>query len=631
VVAELGACLELVLQLQQLQQPDSPNTPSPIVIEWPQGTPLQVVTGFDAKALRLSVGTDPQGWFALSGELAVDATQVVALTELLALVAASPHRFIPLSPGRFLALTERFRAQLATLSKVVESRKNKLLLHPWAGQLLEPLADDATLDAAPGYRKHVEARHEAARATPAVPRAFKATLRDYQRDGFRWLARLGTLGVGACLADDMGLGKTVQALALLVSRAKAGPQLVVCPTSVVGGWLDEATRFAPTLRFASLASVDRTQAITNAGPLDVLVVTYGLLQIEVEALASQRWQTVILDEAQAIKNPDSQRAKAASRLSAAFRVALTGTPIENRLDELWSLFHFLVPGLLGSRRSFAERFGPGVDRRERIALRQLVHPLMLRRTKSEVLDELPPRTDMLIEVDLGEREAALYEALRQRALTALAAQPDELAGPRRFRVLAEITRLRRACCHPRLVLDDGASDEGLVDSAKLAALAELVTDLREGGHRALIYSQFVDHLQVVREWVEQEGIAYQYLDGSTPMGQRQERVRAFQAGEGELFLISLRAGGTGLNLTGADFVIHLDPWWNPAVEDQASDRVHRIGQERPVTVVRLIARHSIEERILALHRDKRELADELLAGADSAAHLTVDALIALIA
>jgi len=623
---------ELLLELSALG-------PS-IVVEWPAGKPIQVVGTADAQALRLKIDAGSGGWFELSGELSVEVDRVLELGELLRLVADSPHRFVALSPGRFVALTERFRDQLASLAKLTHAQKRggRLALHPWAGSALEPMAEEAgSLTASPLWRKAVAARHEVAQFEPSLPTTLKATLRDYQHDGFRWLARLARLGAGACLADDMGLGKTLQSLALLVHRGATGPQLVVCPTSVIGGWLDEAARFAPTLRCEVFGSGDRARAIAEAGPFDVLLVSHGLLQSEAELLAGREWETVVIDEAQAIKNPDTLRAKAAFGLRAGFRVALTGTPIENRLDDLWSLFQFLVPGLLGTRASFSERFARPIsearDATARAALKQLVRPLLLRRTKAEVLDELPERTEMVVRVDLGSEEAALYEALRQRALASLASHAAEPSGQRRLRVLAEITRLRRACCHPRLVLSEGdalAAGISLGSSAKLLALAELVSELRDGGHRALIYSQFVDHLQVVREWLDAQAISYQYLDGGTPQRQRQDRVRAFQAGEGELFLISLRAGGTGLNLTGADFVIHLDPWWNPAVEDQASDRIYRIGQERPVTVVRLIVRASVEERIMALHRSKRELAADLLEGADAAAKLDVDALMALI-
>jgi SNF2 family DNA or RNA helicase len=336
----------------------------------------------------------------------------------------------------------------------------------------------------------------------------------------------------------------------------------------------------------------------------------------------------VLDEAQAIKNAETQRARATQTLRAGFRLALTGTPVENYLDELWSLFSFVNPGVLGSREGFQKRFARPIERDKdpnaRQALRALIRPFLLRRTKAAVLSELPPRTEQTMHVEMTEPERAFYEALRQRSLERIAAS-DAPEGKRKIQILAEITRLRRACCNPGLI--DAAAG---VPSGKLTAFLELVEELIRNRHRALVFSQFVGHLELVRAALDARGIRYEYLDGGTPSAERERRVAAFQAGEAALFLISLRAGGTGLNLTAADYVVHLDPWWNPAVEDQASDRAHRIGQKRPVTIYRLIMEDSIEERILALHRDKRDLATELLDGTETAARLSEEALLDLI-
>jgi SNF2 family DNA or RNA helicase len=347
---------------------------------------------------------------------------------------------------------------------------------------------------------------------------------------------------------------------------------------------------------------------------------------EQERLAAVSFTMAILDEAQAIKNADTQRAAASRRLNAGFRLALTGTPVENDLEELWSLFAFVNPGLLGGRDRFHRRFVTPIardnDANAKAALRALVRPFLLRRTKAQVLTELPSRTEQTLWIEREPEERAFYEALRRRALERL----DEV-GPERTRIhiLAEITKLRQACCNPNLATPDCE-----VPSAKLEAFLDLVENLREGRHRALVFSQFVGHLSRMRAALDAKGVSYQYLDGSTPAAEREKRVAAFQAGAGELFLISLKAGGFGLNLTAADYVIHLDPWWNPAVEDQASDRAHRIGQLRPVNIYRLIVKDSIEERIVALHRQKRDLADALLEGADASARLSQDDLIDLI-
>jgi len=363
--------------------------------------------------------------------------------------------------------------------------------------------------------------------------------------------------------------------------------------------------------------------------MDVLVLSYGLLHQEADRLAEIEWRMVVFDEAQAIKNAETRPAQAGQRLKAHFRVALTGTPIENYLDELWSLFAIVNPGLLGARESFGRRFVTPIERNRDASalqsLRALVRPFMLRRTKSAVLSELPPRTEVTLEVDLPEDERAFYEALRLRALEALAELRDKDGGRQnRIHILAEITKLRRACCHPGLI-DPARSLPG----AKLQTFLDLVDDLVRNKHKALVFSQFVGQLERVREALVARGIAHQYLDGGTPASEREKRVATFQAGQGDLFLISLRAGGTGLNLTAADYVIHLDPWWNPAVEDQASDRAHRIGQQRPVTVYRLIVRDSIEERILELHRSKRDLANDLLEGTQVSAKLSEEDLLDL--
>jgi SNF2 family DNA or RNA helicase len=334
----------------------------------------------------------------------------------------------------------------------------------------------------------------------------------------------------------------------------------------------------------------------------------------------------VVDEAQAVKNPDTARARALRAVKADARVALTGTPVENRLSELWSLYALLFPGLLGSRESFRARFAAPIERDKdphaRAALARVVRPFLLRRTKAEVARELPARIETVVPVSLSAGERRLYDDVR---LAALAQLGDSPGSEQRFVMLAALTRLRLAACHPRLVDADSP-----LPSSKLERLLELVDTVRAEGGRALVFSQFVKHLSLVREALEARGVSMQYLDGQTPPAERQARVEAFQRGEGDVFLISLKAGGTGLNLTAADHVIHLDPWWNPAVEDQATDRAHRIGQTRPVTVSRLVSEGTLEEAILALHAEKRELADSLLSEADGAAALSPDQLLALL-
>jgi SNF2 family DNA or RNA helicase len=537
---------------------------------------------------------------------------------------------VPLGDGRFVALTRHLQAQLQQLANVSEPHKACRRVHALGAPVLDAVLGEAgEIKADAAWKRHVARIRSAEGWTPALPPTLQAELRDYQVEGFVWLARLARWGAGACLADDMGLGKTVQAIAVMLDRAAEGPCLVVAPTSVCPNWEAEIARFAPTLTTHRLsAATDRAALIAGLGPNDVLVCSYTMLHLTAEALAGRPWQMVVLDEAQAIKNAETKRAQASLTLQAGFRVALTGTPVENYLDELWSLFHFVNPGLLGSREGFQKRFAVPIERdrdpHARQALRALIRPFLLRRTKAAVLSELPPRTEQTVTVEMSEAERAFYEALRQRALESIEAM-DAPKGRRKIQILAEITRLRRACCNPALI--DAAAG---VPSGKLDAFLELVEELLRNRHRALVFSQFVGHLALVRAALDARGIAYEYLDGSTPSDERERRVASFQSGGAPLFLISLRAGGTGLNLTAADYVVHLDPWWNPAVEDQASDRAHRIGQERPVTIYRLIMQDSIEERILRLHRDKRDLASELLDGSEVAGRLSEEALLELI-
>jgi SNF2 family DNA or RNA helicase len=359
-----------------------------------------------------------------------------------------------------------------------------------------------------------------------------------------------------------------------------------------------------------------------------MVVSYALLLRDAEAFTAREWATLVLDEAQALKNAATQRVQAVAELKAGFRLALTGTPVENRLADLWSIMNLLNPGLLGSEARFAERFANPIERqrneRARARLRRLVSPFLLRRTKAQVLPDLPPRTEIVQRIEPGAEERAFLEALRQEAIERIA-RLDPADNKSRFNVLAELTRLRRAACDPRLA----APELGRI-GAKVQAFERLAGELVEARHQALVFSQFTDFLKLLAERLDAAGLRYRVLDGSTPAPARAERVAQFQRGEADLFLISLKAGGFGLNLTAADYVVIADPWWNPAAEDQAMGRAHRIGQQRPVTVYRLVTAGSIEERIVALHQDKRDLAEGLLAGQEGGAPLAAAELMDLL-
>ena len=612
-------CLELLLQLCELGEA--------VVVEWPQGERFGVARQATLDGLRLRVRRE-RDWFELTGELRVDDDLVLDMRRLLEMSRAAHGRFLPLGDGQFLALTEQFRRRLAEIDVLGEAHGEGARFHRLLTPVVEELAEDTGgLEADEAWTEQRRRLAQARDLEPEAPATLQARLRDYQVEGYRWLARLSHWGVGACLADDMGLGKTVQALAVVLDRAPEGPTLVVAPTSVGGNWIDEARRFAPTLKPIVLRDEDRAAALAETGPFDLVVCSYGLLHREREALAAVAWQTVVLDEAQAIKNPQTRRSQAAMALHSEFRLITTGTPVENHLGELWNLFRFLNPGLLGSRARFNQQYAGPIERdgdgEARRRLRRLVQPFLLRRLKSEVLDELPPRTEVTLSVEMSAAERALYEALRQEAVAEVE-DSEAPEGQRYVQILAQIMRLRRACCHPRLALPDAEAS-----SAKMEVFGEVLKELLQGGHKVLVFSQFVDYLTIVREALDRGRVSYQYLDGSTPARERTRRVAAFQAGEGDVFLISLRAGGQGLNLTAADYVVHLDPWWNPAVEDQASDRAHRIGQERPVTVYRLVTQGTIEERIVALHAEKRALADGVLEGTGATATLSSEELLEL--
>jgi SNF2-related domain/Helicase conserved C-terminal domain len=450
-----------------------------------------------------------------------------------------------------------------------------------------------------------------------LPEDVQATLRPYQRHGVNWLAFLGQTGLGALLADDMGLGKTLQALCTIHGRT-----LVVTPTSVLHNWAEEIRRFRPGLRYAIYHGAQRQ--LDSAA--DVILTTYAILRLDTATLAHEVWETVVLDEAQIIKNPDSQVARAAYRLQARRRLVLSGTPVENRLEELWSLMHFLNPGLLGGRQHFQERYARPITAGQAGAaarLRERLRPFILRRRKHEVATELPPRTDIVLHCLLTADEQRVYEAIR--AATREQVVQRLATGGSVLEALEALLRLRQACCHSGLIPGQQAAT-----SSKVMLLLETLEQVVAEGHKALVFSQWTTLLDRVEPHLRSAGLTFTRLDGSTR--DRAAVVHRFQDPQGPpLLLISLRAGGLGLNLTAADHVFLLDPWWNPAVEDQAADRAHRLGQDRPVLVYHLVAEETVEERILALQAHKRALSEAALEGAERAAALTREDLLALLA
>ncbi|PLY03043.1 MAG: helicase SNF2 [Desulfuromonas sp.] len=450
------------------------------------------------------------------------------------------------------------------------------------------------------------------------PDGLTGELRGYQQQGLSWLQFLREYEFNGILADDMGLGKTLQTLSHLLIEKNSGrldrPALIVAPTSVLSNWLREAERFTPGLNCLLLHGPERAEEFSQLASYDLVITSYALLTRDLEQHLQQSYHSLILDEAQAIKNPQAKTTQAALQIKAAHRLCLTGTPLENHLGELWSLFHFLMPGFLGKRRDFTQIFRTPIEKHQNKArqeqLQQRISPFILRRTKEKVALELPPKTMMIREAELGSAQAKLYESLRlsmTKKITGLL----KSKGLQRshIEILDALLKLCQACCDPRLVKLDSARK--VKPSAKLETLLELLEKLRDEGRKIIVFSQFTSMLALIEVELEQRKINYSKLTGQTR--KRDAAITAFQEGDAQVFLISLKAGGVGLNLTAADTVIHYDPWWNPAVEKQATDRAHRIGQEKPVFVYKLVAKGTVEEKILQLQEKKQKLADGVYA------------------
>jgi len=558
----------------------------------------------DSVDVDLSSGID---WFDLNvtasfGELSV------ALPELL--VAAETKRsMLKLDDGSYGIVPSTWSESLAPVLELGKREGASLRF-----RLPQALLIDALLQTTP-HKSDVAFADLCRRVADAVPAprqepaSLTAVLRPYQRAGLGWLHFLREAGLGGCLADDMGLGKTVQTLALLEELRAEGssrPSLVVAPRSLLFNWTAEAKRFAPKLRVLEHHGTERGKNVFDG--YDLVLTTYATMRLDIVRLAETEFEYVILDEAQAIKNASSQVAKASRLLRGRQRLALSGTPIENHLGELWSLFEFLDPGLLGSSRLFNKTFaGKTAPPAGRIALARALRPLILRRTKEQVAPELPARTEQTLYCELEGKQRKQYDELRAHYRTALLGRIRTSGIEKsRMHILEALLRLRQAACHPALA---GATADS--PSAKVDLLMQELGDVVQSGHRALVFSQFTSFLKIVRETLDAAGFSYLYLDGHTR--NRQALVDAFQQPDGpSLFLISLKAGGLGLNLTNADYVFLLDPWWNPAVEAQAIDRAHRIGRMKPVVAYRLIARDTVEEKILELQAKKREIAESII-------------------
>ena len=526
-------------------------------------------------------------------------------------------RFVKLADGSIGEIPEEWIEKYRHLFRLGEETEDGVRLADFHLTLIDELlaeADRAQVDDA--FRERLQRlRDFRGVEEKSIPAGFQGRLRDYQKAGYDWLHFLHDYGFGGILADDMGLGKTVQVLVLLLSLRESGDaraaDLIVVPRSLLVNWQREAERFAPTLRVRQHFGQGRLKDVNAFDDYDLILTTYGTMRQDIGFLREYRFHYAVLDESQAIKNPLSQTAKAARLLNAEHRLVMTGTPVENNAFELWSQFAFVNPGLLGGMEYFKQEFAAPIEKKGDEAaaefLRKMVYPFILRRTKDQVAKELPPRTEKILYCDMEPAQRRFYNKTRDQYRAMLLGIVEEQGmNQARMKILEGLLRLRQISNHPKLV-----NPKFRGGSAKMELLLQELRMLQEGGHKALVFSQFVQMLKLVRQELDRQKVPYVYLDGRTR--KRQERVDEFQTNPDlPFFLISLKAGGVGLNLTAADYVIHIDPWWNPAVEMQATDRTHRIGQDKPVFVYKLITRDSVEEKILQLQERKRALVSQLI-------------------
>ena len=596
-------------------------------LEWPEDAALKFHQSVQSNKLNLSF-KQKNGWFEVEGDVQIAENEIISLQQLLEMMRNSSQKgFIRIGDKEYITLSKQLERILKQLDTATSDNRNHLQIAPAGVGLLNDILSDETLNIK-GQENMENLRQriaESSKLQPRVPKTLKADLRKYQEEGFEWLSRVTSWGAGVCLADDMGLGKTLQTISLLLEQKKEGASLVVAPASVVPNWRNEIRKFAPSLNVLILNSADdRAAMIKKAKQGDIVLATYAMLNINEAELIEHEWNVICLDEAHTIKNPTTKMSKSAMKLRAKRKVILTGTPIQNHLSELWNLFQFINPGLLGSADAFKKKYILPIEgdrnKSRQIQLRKLISPFLLRRTKGEVIEELPEKNEVVRPVELSDTEMARYELQRAQAEAMVEVEKNVSVS-----TLAEITRLRQLACSTALV---DKKWEGV--SSKTLAFIDLAESLNDSGNRALVFSQFTSYFAEIKKMMDKAKLPYLYLDGSTPMKKREQLVREFQEGDCPFFLISLKAGGLGLNLTGANYVIHLDPWWNPAIEQQATDRAYRIGQEQDVTVYRLIAQHTIEEKILRLHKTKRDLADSLLEGTDMAHAMTQAELLELL-
>jgi len=600
---------------------------------WPEDRMLRVAGTASVSQWDLTLDREG-GWFNVEGKVSIG-DMVISLSALEDALEGNPNgNYIYLGEGEYARVTSALRSQIRQLNGLCEKKDGAFMTPPFlVGELAAIFSDVPDKPQIHGdeFNTILSSMKKAFSVDTDVPKELDATLRDYQVEGYKWLCRLYNWGAGACLADDMGLGKTVQTIALLLYGADRGPSLVVAPTSVVENWKSEMERFAPTLKPMVLNSCkDREKVISNAGNGDVILFTYGILQRDGAMLSKREWNIICLDEAHQVKNRWTKTSRSLMKLSSKGRVMLTGTPVQNSLADLWNLFQFLNPGLLGDFDFFRGKYLGGVEQPlSRKRLRAQTRPFILRRTKDDVLRELPTKTIVDIDVFMEDGERKVYEMQREILRVKFSKlkqdhiQKDKL-DDYRISFFAGLTKLRLASCSLSLIGDWTGCE------SKTDRLMQLLSDPQTRESSVIIFSQFTSFLDIIKARLRSAGIPFLYMDGQTTLPRRGEIVKMFQGGEVKVFLLSLKAGGLGLNLTRASKVFLLDPWWNPAVEDQAIDRAYRIGQEKDVTIYRLISRNTIEEKILRMQERKSKLAKDILSGTGQGASLTFEEILELL-
>lgn len=614
------AAIEVIDRLNQLDDKDQ------IIVEWPADSNkknYEIIEPEEEQTIKLNI-TEKNDWFFLKGGIHINGEHV-SLEALLTAIAQR-NDYVKLQQGKWLKITKCLKERLEGLDSFYESSSYEKppMLRPspeitvkWENMAKIPYI---SVESTSSWDQLVKAINDTSEVAPVIPESFAGSLRSYQKSGFEWLVKLSHWRMGGILADDMGLGKTIQTICFLLHRANKGASLILCPSSVTENWKKEVARFAPDLKTHDLR-YERQICLESLKPKSLLICSYGLLLANAELLAGFKWNMVVFDEAQTCKNPSSKTYKAAKSLPSDLNLALSGTPIENNLQDLWTIFSLVNPALLGPWQQFKEKWIKDQEDKENsnLKLKNIISPFLLRRLKQDYLSELPPKTEKLLTLNLNQDERKLYDQIRTEAISLLTTSAKETSDGEqnqefnqvRIKILSYLTKLRQMCSHPGLIEADWPAS-----SSKMELFKEKALHLLQAGHKVLVFSQFPTFLKILKNSVGEHGARCLYLDGSTPNFERSKSIEQFQNNEADFFFISLKAGGTGVNLTQADYVFHMDPWWNPAVQAQATDRAYRMGQKNPVTIYRFICRHTVEETMTHLHKRKTELASELLSNQD---------------